>query len=170
MPKRRVSSRGKVGATPSRVDELARRLAALEQYQHELEAEQRALGGLRVELEQVRQLALEAAAQAQDAHATSSLARAHEDRLNNLTLAVAEGIQHVERAEYRIRATIQRARRELAESGAESAGLEAEARDLREVDGGRGLESGVPPVSTPVAEPPAEDPLMSSLRALRLSR
>lgn len=96
-----------------------------------------------------------------------------EQRMDNLTLAVDEGIRHVDRAEKRIRATVGRARRELREIGIESPGLEAEARDLRILDGGDGSEERMQALSAPVdADPPAvaEDPLLGQLRAMRLSR
>lgn len=67
--------------------------------------------------------------------------------------AVAEGIAHVERVESRIRATVRRAREELEERGLESPGLEAEAKELRIVDGS-GSEAGeLPPVPEEVGEP-----------------
>lgn len=67
-----------------------------------------------------------------------------EDRIEDLTLAVAEGIKHVERAENRIRATVSRARKELEEVGVESPGLEAEYRELSLIDGGGGQNGGMP--------------------------
>lgn len=119
------------------------------------------------------QLALDALdARVRDVLATAQLARAHEDRMNNLTLAVAEGISHVDRAEKRVRATVNRARKELRESGVESPGVEAEAAELRLIHGGLGEEEGMPPVPTSVVDPPAnlEDPLLTRLRAAGLSR
>jgi len=65
---------------------------------------------------------------------------------NDIVVAVAEGIKHVERAENRVRATVRRAREELDSLGVEHPGLEAEARELRLVDGGGGREEGVPSV------------------------
>lgn len=65
---------------------------------------------------------------------------------NDLNLAVAQGIAHVDRAENRIRSTVKRARKELESHGLEWAGLEAEATDLREADGGGGTESELPTV------------------------
>lgn len=62
----------------------------------------------------------------------------------DINTAVAEGIKHVERAENRIRATVRRAREELADGGVTSPGLEAEARDLFGEHGARGESSGVP--------------------------
>jgi len=96
-----------------------------------------------------------------------------EQRIDVLTLAVDEGIRHVDRAEKRIRATVGRARRELQELGVESPGLEAEAADLRVLDGGQGAGERVQAMHPTVDADPAavaEDPLLASLRALKLSR
>lgn len=65
---------------------------------------------------------------------------------SDITLAVDEGIREVTRKENRIRATVRRAREELADRGLESPGLEAEAAELRERDGGRGEEEELPAV------------------------
>ena len=146
MPKR--APRGVAPpATGKRLDDLEARLGILETYQREASGFAFSMGEahteLRRELEANRKLALEALAQSQDALETRQLARSHEDRLTNLTLAVAEGIAHVERAEARIRATVQRARAQLAESGIESPALEAEGDQLQLLDetgsGGRRL-------------------------------
>lgn len=105
------------------------------------------------ELAKTRDLALEAVAQAQDALATSKLVSGYDARLNHLTLAVAEGIQHVERAENRIRATVRRAREELLDAGFEpSPGLEAEARELRLVDGEGSARRELPAVRAEVED------------------
>jgi len=69
-----------------------------------------------------------------------------------LTLAVGEGIEKVERYERRIKATIQRAQKQLAERGLESPALDAEDRDLRLVDGAGSGERGVPTVPDEVAQ------------------
>jgi len=63
-----------------------------------------------------------------------------------LRMAVAEGIEHVERVERRIQATVRRARKELAEEGVEHPGLEAEASELQLIDGGGSDRAWVPPV------------------------
>jgi len=68
------------------------------------------------------------------------LEQAHKE----LVLAVAEGIEKTNRAERRIRATVSRARKELAELGLEDPRVEAEAGEIRELDGG-----GVTPVTVP---------------------
>ncbi len=56
-------------------------------------------------------------------------------RLEVLTLAISEGIANVDRAEKRVRATVARARAQLAEQGVVSAGVEAEHSELQQVDG-----------------------------------
>lgn len=66
--------------------------------------------------------------------------------LTEVKLAVDDGIRHVDRAERRIRATVKRAREQLSEHGLESAGLEAEAAELRVIDGGGSEPEGVQPV------------------------
>ena len=136
--------------TPATVDQLLQleaRLGCLEEFSSSSSSWQQAVSSrldeLHQELTKSRELALEALAQSSDALETRQLARSHEDRLTNLTLAVAEGIAHVERAEARIRATVQRARAQLAEAGIESPALEAEGDQLQLLDeagsGGRRL-------------------------------
>ncbi len=66
--------------------------------------------------------------------------------------AVAEGIERTDRSERRIHATIKRARKELGKLGYEDPGLEAEAHELRLVDGDGGQDGGMPAVPTEVAE------------------
>ena len=72
-------------------------------------------------------------------------------QIKELTFAVSEGIERTDRAERRIRNAIQRARKELAKLGYEDPGLEAEAHELRIVDGDRGGDGGLPAVSDEVA-------------------
>ncbi len=72
------------------------------------------------------------------------------DALKAVKFAVSEGIERTDRAERRIHATIKRARKELAEQGYESPGLEGEAAELRIVDGDGGEGRRVPPVSEEV--------------------
>jgi hypothetical protein len=93
------------------------------------------------------------------------------DRVNAITLAVAEGIQHVDRAEKRIRATVQRAQRELRESGEFHPGVEAEASQLRLVYGDGGDEGGMPPVRADVegAQPTRAEQIRERLKQLKLS-
>lgn len=122
---------------------LAHRLEHIEAVLNQLELDLRPLQELPTSVHAIRDLAHEALAQAQDAMATAGLAKVHEDRLNSLTLAVAEGIQHVERAEARIRATVGRARAQLLDAGVESPGLEAEAASLHAGDGSGGAGGGV---------------------------
>jgi len=59
-----------------------------------------------------------------------------ETKVTDLTLALADGVQRVQRSENRVRAIVQGAKRELADAGFEHAGLEAEASQLEPVDGG----------------------------------
>ena len=70
----------------------------------------------------------------------------------DLTFAVSEGIERTDRAERRIRNAIQRARKELASRGFDDPGLEAEAHELRIVDGEGSGDGGVPTVSEEMAE------------------
>ena len=69
-----------------------------------------------------------------------------EKRLRDTNVAVAEGIERVERTERRIASTVARARKELRESGYDHPGVEAEDHELRSVDAGGGDGSGVQPV------------------------
>lgn len=57
---------------------------------------------------------------------------------DDLTIAVAEGIKNVERAENRVKATVRRAQEKLRAHGFESESLDAEAEDLRLADARRG--------------------------------
>lgn len=81
-----------------------------------------------------------------------------EERIDTLRLAVAEGIQHVERSENRIKATVRRAREKFAEEGFESPGLDAEAAELRLIDGGGGEEGELPAVRQSVESPQSSIP------------
>ena len=69
-----------------------------------------------------------------------------ETQVHDLVLALSEGIQRVHRSENRVRAVVASARKELAEHGFEHAGVEAEAGELREVDGDPGDPGPVPAV------------------------
>jgi len=69
----------------------------------------------------------------------------------DLTFAVSEGIERTDRAERRIRNAIQRARKELGKLGYEDPGLEAEASELRLVDGEGSGDGGLPAVPEEVA-------------------
>jgi len=57
-----------------------------------------------------------------------------EAHLKRLTLAVEEGIERVARAETRVAKTVSSARKLVAASGLEHAGIEAEAAEIRERD------------------------------------
>lgn len=57
-----------------------------------------------------------------------------ESQMESLTLAVAEGIARVDRAEHRIQKTVSSARRLVANAGLEHAGIEAEGAELRSLD------------------------------------
>jgi len=94
-----------------------------------------------------RVLNLEELGVAQDAHLDQITTQ-----IKDLTFAVSEGIERTDRAERRVRGVIQRARKELGSRGYEDPGLEAEAYELRAVDGDGGKDGGVPAVSEEVAE------------------
>jgi len=74
-------------------------------------------------------------------------------RIDELLIAVDEGIKGVARAENRVQKTVSRARRLLRESGLEHAGLEAEALELREADEERSPEPELPAMPEPVGAP-----------------
>lgn len=86
------------------------------------------------------------------------LGRVQDDLSNEfkeLMIAVAEGIERVDRSERRVRSTVARARKELKARGYDDPGLEAEAFELRDVNGDGGGAGGVPVVPEAV-EPPSE--------------
>ncbi len=68
------------------------------------------------------------------------------NRLERLTLAMAEGIEKVERKERRIDAVVGRAKKELRDHGFESPSINAEAESIRVADGNGSGESRVPEV------------------------
>jgi hypothetical protein len=76
----------------------------------------------------------------------------------DITLAVDEGIRHVDRAENRVRSVIRRAREKLEENGIEYGALEAEASELRIRDGGGSQGGGVQPVPTEVGRSTSAPP------------
>jgi len=82
-----------------------------------------------------------------------------------LTLAVAEGIERVDRAERRIKATVARARKELANGGLRDEGLDAEAYELRELHGNGSEQLPLPAVQQEVA---AVEPQPSSIGGVPL--
>jgi len=86
-----------------------------------------------------------------------------EQKIKDLTFAVSEGIERTDRAERRIRNAIQRARKELAARGFDDPGLEAEAHELRIVDGEGSGDGGVPAVPAEVA---AVESAPSSIRGV----
>jgi len=107
-------------------------------------------------------------------HVTDQVAGTQEQAIETLTRtmaetreAVAQGIQHVDRSERRIKATVTRARKQLKELGYEDPGLEAESADLQLVDDSGSEEVGVPPVQSDVAEPAKE---ASSVRGVTLDQ
>lgn len=67
-----------------------------------------------------------------------------ERRLDDLTLAVDEGIRRIDRAESRVQKTVTSARRQLREAGQEHAGIEAEYEELHDGDEGGGEVEAVP--------------------------
>ena len=73
-------------------------------------------------------------------------------KIKDLLFAVETGVERVDRAERRVRGVIQRARKELGARGYEDPGLEAEAYELRAVDGDGGKDGGLPAVPEEVAE------------------
>jgi len=74
------------------------------------------------------------------------------DEIQNLRLAVDEGIRSVARAEKRVAKSIQSARRLVAEHGLEHPGVEAEAAELRDRDGEPSEEETLPAVSPDMEE------------------
>lgn len=109
--------------------------------------------GLAFEASQGRLLEVERlrAEDAMAVEALRSVLEAHEARFTDLIFAVAEGISKVERTEARIRSTVRRARKELEEHGTYSPSLDAEATELRILDGGGGEDEPVRPVLPDVA-------------------
>ena len=135
--------RGRVQGIDARLDRLIDSLTTIDDRIKALESTPRADGSVDALAATVDRVASEA----------SSELRSHENaleeidrRLVQLTLATAEGIERVDRAERRIRSTVKRARAELAEDGYESPGLEAEAAELRLIDAGGSGDDQVPPL------------------------
>jgi len=87
-----------------------------------------------------------------------------------LVIAVSEGIERTDRAERRIKATVARARGQLANLGYEDPGLEAETVELRLIDGEPSGKSGVPPVPAAVAETASEASSVRGVSAETLRR
>ena len=74
-------------------------------------------------------------------------------RIDDLTVAVSEGVNNVQRSERRVRAVVTSARRELADAGYSHAGLEAEAGELRDIHADSGNGEEVPAVPESVDQP-----------------
>ena len=91
-----------------------------------------------------------------DSHSHSDAIEDLDRRMVQITLATAEGIERVDRAERRIRSTVKRARSELAEFGYQSDGLEAENAEIRLVDARGSEDEGVPPLRLDVGDAGAE--------------
>ena len=89
-----------------------------------------------------------------------------EKTLKDTNVAVAEGIERVERTERRIASTVARARKELRESGYDHPGVEAEDHELRKRDGDGSDDGGVQLVPGAVEED-ADHP--SSIRGVPAS-
>lgn len=95
-----------------------------------------------------------------------------ENNKRTQTLAIAEGIEKVSRAERRVKATVQRAQANLESLGLTDAGVEAEATDLDETDGGRvdkRREMQLLPTEVDPAEQPSSIPGVSA-ETLRRAR
>ena len=78
--------------------------------------------------------------------------------IDTLRQAVAHGIEQRERNDRRIEAVVRRARKELADSGMEHGGLEAEVGDLQLVDAGGSYDQWMPPVPDRLATGEGYDP------------
>lgn len=98
-----------------------------------------------------------------------------EGKVSDLTLALAEGIQRVQRSENRVRHIVAGAKRELAEAGFSHPGVDAEATELRQLDGAASEEEELPAMPESVAadayEPsPVPGVSMSMFRRSRTRR
>jgi len=91
-------------------------------------------------------------------------------KTKDLTFAVSEGIERTDRAERRIRNAIQRARKELAARGFDDPGLEAEAHELRIVDGDGSGDGGVPAVPAEVEAVEGEASSIKGVSAAQLRK
>tara|TARA_R110000824_G_scaffold93713_2_gene226597 strand:- start:157 stop:636 length:480 start_codon:yes stop_codon:yes gene_type:complete len=89
--------------------------------------------------------------------------REQSNAIGDQTLAISEGIERTDRAERRIKDTVRRARKKLADSGFADDGLDAEAHELQLGDD-RGIEP-LPAMPTEMAEPTAE---ASSIRGVSI--
>jgi len=106
-----------------------------------------------------------------DLHASSAMAsQPYDDSLlvaemAQLRLVVGEAVSQRERNDRRIENVVRRAQKELREHGLEHGGLEAEAYDLRLVDGEGSDQGIVPEVQAPVGRYP-DDHLPSGIPGL----
>lgn len=96
-------------------------------------------------------------------------------RMDDLTTAVDDGIKRVQRSENRVRSVVEGARKQLREHGFEHPGVEAEAQDLREVDGDTGGDGAVPDVPASVgvdydAPSPVPGVTMAQFKSWHLGR
>ena len=85
-----------------------------------------------------------------------------------LRVAVAHGIEHVQRTERRIKNTVHRARKELEESGLEHEGLNAEITEISEWDGGGGPAEGLPVMHQDVVPSQSSIPGVTSEQLARI--
>lgn len=93
-----------------------------------------------------------------------------ESGTKDITLAVSEGIERVDRSERRVRAVVRSARKELAAEGFEHPGLEAENRELQLVDGGGSSEGEVPTLPEEVAAAGGDGSSIAGVSAEALRR
>lgn len=91
-----------------------------------------------------------------------------EDYRKDLTIAVAAGIERVDRSERRIKATVKRARLQLADAGVEDSGLEAEHTQLSLVDGDGGEVEGMPTVPASVEDDAARPSSVAGVSVAQL--
>jgi len=71
--------------------------------------------------------------------------------LQDLRMAVAEGIEHADRSERRVRAVVQSAKRRFEAEGYVDPGVQAEEAALPELDGSNGIEQRMLPLPEDVA-------------------
>lgn len=93
-----------------------------------------------------------------------------ERKVKEWTFAVEEGIERVSRSERRVIASIKRARKELSDAGFESPSLEAEAEELRIVDGKGSDGRRLPEVQPDMGEPDREASSIRGVSAAELNR
>ena len=82
----------------------------------------------------------------------SARLEAMDSKIDDLTLAVREGVNNVQRSERRVRAVVRSARQELRDAGFEHSGIEAENSELREVDGSDSEAEQLPEVPAGVGQ------------------